>query len=136
MVLRDRVNISFFSVLFIALAACALYPTATAEPPTAEPTATPTETVVTCADIDANWGKDWNAVLAALEQLIIDDQVCGEEPLSSKKYAAHFNYGSALETNDEIEAAVAQYQAALELDPALVCEVWPWLGRSPFASCS
>ena len=117
MILRDMVKISLFSAVIIALAACALFPTATPMPPTDAPSATPTEPVVTCADIDANWGKDWDAVLAALEQLMANDQVCGEEPLSSKKYAAHFNYGTALEANDELEAAVMQYQAALELDP-------------------
>ena len=117
MISKDMVKIWLVPALFITSAACALYPTTTSEPPTDVPTATPSEPVVTCADIDANWGKDWNAVLAAIEQLMANDQACGEEPLTSKRYAAHFNYGTALEANNEVEAAVMQYQAALELDP-------------------
>ncbi len=115
--LRGKVQIVFISVLGVILTACALNPTATTESPTNKPTATPTEPVVTCADIDANWGQDWAAVLAVLEQLMTTDQTCGEEPLASKKYAAHFNYGAVLETNGDLETAITQYQAALALDP-------------------
>lgn len=117
MFLSGKVQIAFITVLVVILAACALNPTATVEPATNEPPATPTETVVTCIDIDSNWGKDWATVLTALEQLMATDQACGEEPLLSKKYAAHFNYGAVLEANGDLEAAIGQYQAALELDP-------------------
>jgi hypothetical protein len=94
---------------------------ATALAPLLELTPTPVETtpdaVVSCADLDANWGKDWPAVLDTLEQLISAKQTCGEEPLLSKKYAAHFTYGVSLEKNGDTGAAIAQYQAALLIDP-------------------
>jgi hypothetical protein len=70
-----------------------------------------------CTDIDANWGNDWDTVIVALEQLIAANQSCGEEPLPSKKYAAHFTYAVSLESEGGIDAAIAQYQAALLIDP-------------------
>lgn len=119
--LSQRLQIALVFVLLMNMAACASVPpsspTPTVVPPTIELTPTPTQVIVTCADIDANWGKDWAAVLAVLEQLMAQDQTCGDEPLASKKYAAHFNYGAALETGGEVEAAIAQYQAALAIDP-------------------
>jgi tetratricopeptide (TPR) repeat protein len=73
--------------------------------------------VATCADLDANWSTNWPVVLETLEQLIAADQSCGEEPLLGKKYAAHFNYAAVLEAEGELEPAIAQYQAALTIDP-------------------
>ncbi len=58
MVLIGKVKIVLISVFVVSLAACALNPTAAAEPATDESPATPTEPVVTCADIDSNWGQD------------------------------------------------------------------------------
>jgi hypothetical protein len=78
------------------------------------PTATPP---ATCADIEAAWGKDWPALLVALERLIEAGQSCGPEPLLGKKYAAHYIYGVALEEQAQTDAAIAQYQAALFIDP-------------------
>lgn len=71
----------------------------------------------TCADIDANWGRDWPAVLTALEQLIAADRSCGDEPLLGKKYATHFNYAAVLENQGDLDSAIEQYQAALHIDP-------------------
>ncbi len=101
------------------LTACAAEATPSPQPsPTSTviPTATPAATPVTCADMDANWGKDWAAVLDVLDTLIEAEQSCGEEPLLSKKYAVHFNYGASLENEGQREAAVEQYQAALTID--------------------
>ena len=78
---------------------------------------TPVGITVTCADIDANWGSDWLAVLDTLEQLIAAGQTCGEEPLLSKKYATLFNYAVALEGRGDLEAAIAYYEAALLINP-------------------
>ncbi len=103
-----------FLSLIAGLAACG------AETP---PPATPTETpatptpVATCADLDATWGRDWPAVLETLDRLIAADQRCGDEPLLSKKYAVHFNYGAALETEQKLDQAISQYRAALFIDP-------------------
>ena len=118
----------FLGVWFVLfLIACTAKPIAT-PPPTEtaiiQPPSTSTATAkspniqstATCADVDANWGKDWSAALEALEQLIIAEQTCGEEPLESKKYAAHFNYAATLENTGQIEDAIVQYQAAFLLN--------------------
>ncbi len=115
---------AIFSLLFIlAVGTCRSAPPDPASPtplaaatPTRVPL-TPTPTVATCADLDANWGHNWPAVLETLAQLITADQSCGAEPLLSKKYAAHFIYAASLEENGELEPAIAQYRAALALDP-------------------
>lgn len=112
-----KAQIALVVALVIGLTACAATPAAPIEAPTPLPPATPTAVKVTCGDVDAHWGKDWAAVLTALEQLLAADRSCGEEPLASKKYAAHFNYGAVLEANSELPAAIAQYQAALAIDP-------------------
>ncbi|MBE7554886.1 MAG: cellulase family glycosylhydrolase [Anaerolineales bacterium] len=116
-------------VLFLyALAACQTTPPTTT-PPTATPdtvaaiptatstTTAPTPATATCADLDANWGNNWPAVLDALTQLIAADQSCGEEPLLSKKYAAHYIYGVGLEEKGEVDTAIVQFRAALAIDP-------------------
>jgi hypothetical protein len=51
-----------------------------------------------------------------LEELRAAGVTCGDQPLSSKQYAAHINYGQALETAGDPEAAVDQYLLALSLD--------------------
>ncbi len=119
-----KVFTAIFGLLFIlALGACRSAPPDTASPtplaaatPTRVPL-TPTPTVATCADLDANWGQNWPAVVETLEQLLATDQSCGAEPLLSKKYAALFSYAASLEENGQLEAAISQYQAALALDP-------------------
>jgi hypothetical protein len=107
-----------------ATAPAAAVPEPTFTPAPGLPTPTPTATTavqvqlpVTCDDVEANWGQNWEAVVSALEQLIAANQSCGEEPLPAKKYAAHYIYGVALEEQGENEAAIKQYQAALFLDP-------------------
>ncbi len=93
-------------------------PTAASVEPTATVVeVTPTQMTVTCADVDSHWGHDWPAVLEVLEQLMAADQTCGEEPLASKKYATHFIYANALETQGDLETAITQYRAALFIDP-------------------
>ena len=80
-------------------------------------TATPTAlVVVTCADVDANWGQDWAAVLDSLANLIEAGQQCGDEPLLSKMYAAYFNEAASLENEGRVDEAIGQYRAALAID--------------------
>jgi hypothetical protein len=71
----------------------------------------------TCAALDDNWGKDWPMTLAILEYLTAHKCSCGEEPLLSKKYAAHFSYAVTLEREGDLDAATAQYQAAFLVNP-------------------
>lgn len=125
-----QVLLSFCLMLFsLGLAACGtnapVEPQSTQAPvgeANVAPAATATlpvevENVATCADIEANWGHNWPAVLQALEQLIAADQTCGDEPLLSKKYATHFNYAAALENAGQLDQAIPHYRAALLIDP-------------------
>ncbi len=69
-----------------------------------------------CADIETNWGNDWQTVIEVLDGLIAQGGTCGDEPLPSKKYAAHFNYANVLETSGELNAAIDNYTSAFLLD--------------------
>jgi len=42
---------------------------------------------------------------------------CGAEPLASKRYAAHFNYATTLESQGDVSGAVTHYEAAYAIDP-------------------
>ncbi len=79
--------------------------------------AQPSAQLLTCADIDANWGKDWPTVLNALDQLIQSNVDCGKAPLQQKKFAAHFNYGTSLEGQGKRDEAIQQYHLALSTEP-------------------
>jgi len=70
----------------------------------------------TCADLDATWGN-WPATIDTLNDLIASNQTCGDEPLSSKLYAAHINYGASLEQAGDNVGAASEYSAALTLNP-------------------
>ncbi|MCB8945902.1 MAG: cellulase family glycosylhydrolase, partial [Ardenticatenaceae bacterium] len=70
-----------------------------------------------CADVDAHWSNDWPSVIAALNSLIQQGQICGDEPLSSKLYAAHYNYAAVLEDGGDGETAVFHYTSAFNIDP-------------------
>jgi hypothetical protein len=117
-----------YTLLLLLLAACQATPPAPL-PPTSSatpaavvslvatalpPTSTPA--IATCADLDAQWGHNWPAALDTLVQLIAVEQNCGPEPLLSKKYAAHYIYGVALEEQGQLDQAIAQYRAALVID--------------------
>jgi tetratricopeptide (TPR) repeat protein len=78
------------------------------------PTLTPGP--ATCADLDAAWG-DWPTTIEVLNRLIAAGRSCGPEPLTSKLYAAHFNFAAALETQGDTERAIKQYRGAVRLDP-------------------
>jgi hypothetical protein len=117
--------IALYGLILALLAGCNAIsssyprPTLVATPtlPLSEASPTPLASTATCADLDANWGHNWPGVLTALEALIAAGQSCGPEPLLSKKYAVHFNYAAALEEAGEPDQAIAQYQAALLIDP-------------------
>ncbi len=121
----NKFRVSLWLLTFIlGLAACTA--TITPLPPEAIPIATPTPAptpaagqvaAAICADIEAYWGNDWPRLLAVLDRLIQTDQSCGPEPLLSKKYAAHFIFGDALERQGQPGAAIEQYRAALSIDP-------------------
>lgn len=112
MTARCKLLIVLFIEIALVLGACT---TPTASPLPLGITAStplgisPPDRSLTCADVDTYWGKDWSAVLTALES-------CGEEVVASKAYAAYFNYGAALEAGGDVEGAIQQYQAAFLID--------------------
>lgn len=69
----------------------------------------------TCATMDECWG-DWPATLTVLDCLAAKGRTCGNEPISSKQYAAHFNYAVSLENAGDLSSAIEQYKAALAID--------------------
>jgi tetratricopeptide (TPR) repeat protein len=77
----------------------------------------PTSPPITCASLDVAWATaDWQAVLEILDQLETANLTCGENSLAPKRYAAYINHGVALEDAGQLEAAIEQYQAALNVD--------------------
>lgn len=96
-------------------ALASLDPTQTSRP-AATDGPTPTPGPATCGDLDRVWG-DWLTTIDVLNRLIDAGQSCGPEPLSSKLYAAHFNFAAALETQGDTERAIKQYRGAFRLDP-------------------
>lgn len=68
-----------------------------------------------CAEVDHVWGN-WPATIDVLERLNEQGLSCWAEPISSKLYAAHFNYGLELESAGEFDEAVTHFRAALVLD--------------------
>ncbi len=106
-------------VLFVATIACAgTVETPTEIPPQPTPTITqiPATISASCEDIGRYWGSDWAALIVSLEQLRAAGMTCGEPQLDSKQYAAHFNFGTELETAGDLTGAINQYQLALSLD--------------------
>jgi tetratricopeptide (TPR) repeat protein len=93
-------------------------PALQAEPPLPIPTLTATtRSVMTCATVEGAWGEQWEVAIEALIELEQAGVICGAEPPASKLYAAYFNLASTLEANGDVQAAVAQYTKAYELDP-------------------
>jgi tetratricopeptide (TPR) repeat protein len=101
-----------------------LTPTRTFTPaPTGSPAPTPTITLTGPQQIgalwkqlDAAWNKpDWPAAIAILERVVAIDPKY--DSAGDKLFAAHFNYGVLLVRSDQMEPAVAQFDAALAIFP-------------------
>jgi Cellulase (glycosyl hydrolase family 5) len=92
---------------------------------TPRPSHTPTQTPqpaftpdpISCGDLDAAWvNADWSVAVQVLDRLQAAGRTCGDTSLTSKRYAAHINYAVTLENANEREAAIGQYQAALQVN--------------------
>jgi tetratricopeptide (TPR) repeat protein len=71
-----------------------------------------------CAQVEAAWENDWELVIAALEVLVLHDADCTpDQPSDGKLYAAHYNYGALLESQQAPTDAIEHYQAALQYRP-------------------
>lgn len=99
-----------------------------------------TDLSFSCADLDASWAaNDWPQVLSVLQRLQKVQQTCGSEPIETKQYAAHVNYGTILEAGGQRASAIEQFRAALSinsrgreaLDALSRLEALPTLSPSP-----
>jgi hypothetical protein len=115
-----RVILSFLACLLLIACSPVLSPSPAVITATPSPTPTTTPTPrPNCQTLDARWGQDWPETIAVLQTLIQTNETCGAEPLTSKLYAAYMNHGAQLEAsgNASQDTAIAQYQAAFQLDP-------------------
>lgn len=77
----------------------------------------PTTAPLSCADLDSAWTEgNWQRALQVLTSLENSKSSCGIESLTSKRYAVHINYATHLESENERDAAIEHYRAALALD--------------------
>ncbi len=85
---------------------------------TAFPTLVAGDPATLCAAVEVNWNANWPRAIEVLELLVEQGVDCApDQPSVGKLYAAHFNYGQMLENAGQQETAVAQYTAALALNP-------------------
>jgi hypothetical protein len=116
-----RLMIQFLCASSLMLTACATIPLPakpTLAPSQRSPTVISTDlpSAITCADLDGAWGaEEWAAVLGILAQLEEEGVSCGDGDMVSKRYGAYINYGEFLEGVDDHQAAIGQYELALEL---------------------
>ncbi|MBE2196132.1 MAG: cellulase family glycosylhydrolase [Anaerolinea sp.] len=71
-----------------------------------------------CGEVHAQWDRDWEAVIAALEALHAQKSDCGDGKSPFEQlYPAYYNYGAWLEKQGRINEALSAYQKALEIQP-------------------
>jgi tetratricopeptide (TPR) repeat protein len=112
--------------LQIARAKQTVTPSPTPPPPTPTPvvpTPTPEIVVVPLTDVLYEEGKahyaaeEWELAISKLEQLRIEDISYQAEQVTEMLFESHKAYGQALDDDGEIEAAILQYDHALDLRP-------------------
>ncbi|MDX1995956.1 MAG: cellulase family glycosylhydrolase [bacterium] len=113
----------FRAMLFLMalLSACAPAPPPNRSgfiPATAAPTVNPADPVDLCNRVNTYWGRDWGAVIEALEQLQAlnpSESLCDQGmTITDRLYAAYLAYGDLLNARGNDAEAVEAYQQALE----------------------
>jgi tetratricopeptide (TPR) repeat protein len=109
----------FFAFLLITIiAACSGAGSEPTRAPLAVDVFDEARRIQVCAQVEAAWENDWELVIAALEVLVLHDADCTpDQPSDGKLYAAHYNYGALLESQQAPADAIEQYQAALQYRP-------------------
>jgi tetratricopeptide (TPR) repeat protein len=101
-------------------------PSPTSPPPTSTPplpTSTPEVVVVPLTDVLYEEGKqhyadqEWALTISKLEQLRLEDINYQAESVSEMLFESHYAYGVYLDEQGQIEAAILQYNQALDLLP-------------------
>jgi tetratricopeptide (TPR) repeat protein len=112
--------------LLVARAKQTVTPSPTLPPPTptpVTPTPTPEIVVVPLTDVLYEEGKahyeaqEWELVISKLEQLRLEDINYKSEQVTEMLFESHKAYGQALDEEGQIEAAILQYDHALDLRP-------------------
>jgi hypothetical protein len=70
-----------------------------------------------CDDLNAAWAKDWPRSIDDLEKVRAQKGQCGNNELSTKLYAAYYNYGVSLESTNDLAGALKAFQNALMINP-------------------
>ncbi len=101
-------------------------PSPTPPPPTSTPvipTPTPEVVIVPLVDVLFQEGAEhyrdeqWQLAISKFEQLRLEDLNYRAEEVSEMLFQCHYRYGMALDQDGQIEAAILQYDHALDLMP-------------------
>lgn len=112
--------------LAVAQARQTVTPSPTSPPPTSTPvipTPTPEVVVVPLADVLYQEGRahyergDWRSAISTLEQLRLEDINYQAELVGEMLFDSHYRLGTELDQQGQVEAAILQYDRALDLKP-------------------
>jgi tetratricopeptide (TPR) repeat protein len=112
--------------LSVARARQTVTPSPTSPPPTSTPivpTSTPEVVVVPVTDALFEEGEthherdEWEAAISTLEQLRLEDVNYKTDRVTELLFDSHYRLGMELDEQDKIEAAILQYDRALDLKP-------------------
>lgn len=112
--------------LAVARARQTVTPSPTPPPPTSTPivpTPTPRVVIVPVAEVLFGEGvahfeaHEWDLAISKLEQLQVEDLTYESERVTQMLFESHLQYGLALDEEGQIEAAILQYDRALNLIP-------------------
>jgi hypothetical protein len=107
----------FLIVLWLAACTPSLPDPATMSAVTAVPTLDTQNPEALCQAADEYKGRNWALTIDALEALMALRVVCtGGEAIDSRLYEAYLGYGTELEANHKLDAALRAYQTALSYD--------------------
>lgn len=112
-------------ILMTALIILTILTACTTQPPpspaglevvTAIPTLNENDPAVLCETMLANWSRNWNITIRALERLRDLDQSCAGDSLTLDRrlYNAYIGYGTLLEQRGRPQDAIRAYQQSLE----------------------
>jgi tetratricopeptide (TPR) repeat protein len=112
--------------LSVARARQTVTPSPTSPPPTSTPVIpTPTPEVVVVPVTDALFAEgeahyergEWEAAISTFEQLRLEDMSYKADQVAEMLFDSHYRLGMELDEQDKIEAAILQYDRALDLKP-------------------
>ena len=112
--------------LAVAQAKQTVTPSPTSPPPTSTPvvpTPTPQVVVIPVTDVLFQEGQahyergEWLSAISTLEQLQLEDISYKAEQVAEMLFESHYRLGTQLDEQGQVEAAILQYDRALDLKP-------------------